>query len=47
MYQGKIYHGGENGYTKTGKVDFSRGNSVFVCVVISRPRLISIVMSGR
>ena len=47
VYQGKIYHGGENGYAKTGIVDFPQGNSVFVCVVILRPRLISMVMSGR
>ena len=25
-----------NGYAKTGIVDFPRGNSVFVCVVILR-----------
>ena len=48
MYQGKIYHGGENGYAKTGIVDFPQGNSVFVCVVVVlRPRLTSMVMSGR
>ena len=47
VYQGKIYHGGENGYAKTGIVDFPRGNTLFVCVVILRPRLTSMVMSGR
>ena len=47
VYQGKIYDGGENGYAKTGILDFPRGNTVFVCVVILRPRLISMVMSGR
>ena len=25
VYQGKNYHGGENGYAKTGIVDFPRG----------------------
>ena len=43
----KIYHGGENGYAKTGIVDFPQENSVFVCVVVLRPRLTSMVMSGR
>ena len=48
VYQGKSYHEGENGHTKTGIiVDFPRGNTVFVCVVILRPRLTSMVMSGR
>ena len=47
MYQGKIYHGGENGYAKTGIVDFPHGDSVLVCVVILRPRLTSMVMAGR
>ena len=32
---------------KTGIVDFPRGNSVFVCVVILRSRLTSMAMSGR
>ena len=36
VYQRKIYPGGENGYAKTGIVDFPRGNSVFVFVVILR-----------
>ena len=39
--------GGENGYAKTGIVDFPRGNSVFVCVGVLRPRLTSMVMPGR
>ena len=47
VYQGKIYHGGENGYAKTGIVDFPRGYTVFVYVVILRPRLTSQVMSAR
>ena len=47
VYQGKIYHGGEQGYAKTGIADFPRGNTVFVCVVILRPRLTSMAMSGR
>ena len=47
VYQGKNYHGGENDYAKTGTVDFPQGNSVFVCVVVLRPRLTSMVMSGR
>ena len=44
---GKIYHGGENGYAKTGIVDFPRGNSVFICVVILRSLLTSMAMSRR
>ena len=47
VYQGNIYFRGENGYAKTGIVDFHRGNNVFVCVAILRPRLTSMVMSGR
>ena len=47
MFQGKIYHRGGNGYAKKHIVDFPRGNTVFVCVVILRPRLTSMVMSVR
>ena len=47
LYQGKNYHGGENGYAKTGIVDFPRGNTVFVFVVSLRPRLTSMAMLVR
>ena len=47
VYQGNIYHGGENGYAKTGIVDSPQGNSVFVCVVVLRPRLTPMVWSCR
>ena len=47
VYQGKIYDRGEKGYAMTGIVDFPQGNSVFVCVVVLRPRLTSMVNSGR
>ena len=47
VYQGKIYRGGENGYAKTGIVDFPRGNNVFLCVSVLRPRLTFMVISGR
>ena len=47
VYQGKIYDRGEKGCAMTGIVDFPQGNSVFVCVVVLRPRVTSMVMSGR
>ena len=42
-----MYHGRENVYAKTCIVDSPQGNSVFVCVVVLRPQLTSMVMSGR
>ena len=47
VYEGKFYLGGENGYAKIGIIDFPRENSVFVCVGVFRPRLTSMVISGR
>ena len=36
-----------DGYAKTGIVEFPLENTVFVCVVVLRPRLTSMVISGR